>query len=199
MPRETHHEHLRLYARLPGCLRFSVWCSATRLLHRSSRVGPQQSALWQMASAIIVTVAQTPDGSPPGTIAAANTEFVAAFLVQDARAIAHYYTPQGRLLLSHVELIRGRSAIQAFWQGVLDMGIYCAERATVDLQSVATLGNEIGTYVFRRRDGHLADQGTYVALWQWQAGRWQIRYEVWRSGWLVARNGDVVGGRSEIG
>lgn len=128
-----------------------------------------------------MTVSQAPDGSAQCAIAYTTASFVAAFLAQDATRIAHHYTSQGRLLLSHVELIAGRMGIQAFWQGVLDMGIYCAERATVDLQSAGTLGNEIGTYVLRRRDGHLADQGTYVALWQWQAGRWQIRYEVRRT------------------
>lgn len=116
-------------------------------------------------------------------IATANTEFVAAFLAHNATAIACHYTSQSKLLLSHVDLITGRLAIQAFWQGMLDMGIYCTERTTVEWQSAATLGNEIGTYVFRRRDGQLADQGTYIALWQWQADRWQIHYEVWRSGW----------------
>lgn len=132
-----------------------------------------------------MSVAQTPDGSPPGAIVAANATLVAAFLRQDAKAIAQHYTPQGRLSLSHVELIRGRPAIQAFWQGVLDMGIYCAERTAIELQSAATLGDEMGAYVLRRSDGSLADQGTYITLWQWQAGRWQIRYEVWRSSWLV--------------
>jgi ketosteroid isomerase-like protein len=115
-------------------------------------------------------------------IATANAAFVAAFLADNATGIAHHYTPQGKLLLSHAALIAGRPAIQAFWQGVLDMGIYCAERTTVEWQSAAALGNEIGTYILRRRDGQLADQGTYVALWQWRADRWQIHYEVWRSG-----------------
>jgi len=136
-----------------------------------------------------VIASQALASSPQSAIVNANRGLLAAFLCQEATAIAQYYTPQGRLLLSHVELIRGQPAIRAFWQGVLDMGIYCAERATVDLQSAATLGNEIGTYVLRRRDGSLADHGTYITLWQWQAGRWQIRYEVWRSSWLVAQQG----------
>ena len=138
-----------------------------------------------------MTAAQAPDGSPPGTIATANRGLLAAFLLQDATAIAQYYTPQGRLLLSYVELISGRSAIQAFWQGMLDMGIYCAERTTVEWQNAATLGKETGSYVLRRRDGGLADQGIYVTLWQWQADRWQIRYEVWRSSWLASVGGAV--------
>lgn len=134
-----------------------------------------------------MTVSQAPGCSR--TIVHATATFVTAFLAQDAPGIAHHYTSRGKLLLSHAELIAGRPAIQAFWQGVLDMGIYCAERTTVEWQSAATLGNEIGTYSLRRRDGGLADQGTYVALWQWRADRWQIGYEVWRSNWLVTRNG----------
>ncbi|MCB0104934.1 MAG: hypothetical protein KDE53_03480 [Caldilineaceae bacterium] len=111
----------------------------------------------------------------------ANYNFVTAFLAQNVYGATSHYAIQGRLLLSHVELISGRRAIQAFWQGVIDMGFYCAERTTVEVQSAATLANEIGTYVLRRRNGQLADQGTYVALWQWSGQEWQIRYEVWRS------------------
>jgi ketosteroid isomerase-like protein len=133
-----------------------------------------------------VTAPLAPGGSPAGAIAKANRGVLAAFLGQDATAIAHYYAPQGRLLLPHVELIHGRPAIQAFWQGVLDMGIYCAERTTVDWQCAVTFGNEVGAYVLRRRDGGLVDQGRYVVLWQWRVDCWQIGYEVWRSGGLVA-------------
>ncbi|MEZ4866949.1 MAG: hypothetical protein R3C14_36845 [Caldilineaceae bacterium] len=136
-----------------------------------------------------MTAAQAPDGSLLGAIAKANRGVLAAFLVKDAPAIAQHYTPQSHLLLSHVEPISGRPAIQAFWQGVLDMGIYCAERTTVEWQSAATFGNEVGAYVLRRRDGGLADQGSYVALWQWRVGCWQIGYEVWRSSRLTSWHG----------
>lgn len=126
-------------------------------------------------------------GSPTAVVPAlcmparVNVTYVEAFLAQDASAIARHYMPQGRLLLSHAELIAGRMAIQAFWQGVLDMGIYCAERTSVEWQNAATLANEIGTYVLRDSEEQVVDQGTYVALWQWWDNRWQIRYEVWRS------------------
>ncbi len=123
--------------------------------------------------------------SAQSAIVAANAAFVNAFLAHSATDIARHYRPQGRLLLSHVELITGQFAIRAFWQGVLDMGLSCTERTTMEWQSTATLANEIGTYVLRYCDGTLADRGTYVALWQWGEDRWQIRYEVWRSSLLA--------------
>jgi len=132
---------------------------------------------------------QAPCYSAQSAIATTNSEVVAAFWADNATAIAHHYTRQSKLRLSQVDLITGRLAIQAFWQGVLDRKIYCAERATVEWQSTAPFGNEIGTYILRCRAGHLVDQGTYVALWQWRASRWQIRYEVWRSSWFVAQPG----------
>ena len=133
-----------------------------------------------------MTDSRTPGCAAHRAIAQASAGFVAAFLAQDVQRIARHYTPQGRLLLSHVDLITGRPAIRAFWQGVLDMGISCAERTVVDWQNVDTLGNEIGTYTLCHQDGTIADQGTYVALWQWTGNGWQIRYEVWRSSWLAA-------------
>ena len=122
-------------------------------------------------------------------IARANAAYVAAFLTQDAHGIARHYTPQGRLLLTHVASNAGRTAIRSFWQGVLDMELYCAARTIVELQCADTFGNEVGTYVLCHRDGYVADQGTYVALWQWTHGLWQIRYEVWRSSLLIAPSG----------
>lgn len=125
-------------------------------------------------------------GSPTAAIpplcgpACVNATFVDAFLARDAAAIARHYLPQGRLLLSHAELVAGRTAIRAFWQGVLDMGLYCTERTTLEWQNAATLANEIGTYVLCSSE-EVVDRGTYVALWQWRDNRWQIGYEVWRS------------------
>lgn len=118
----------------------------------------------------------------------ANEHFVNAFLVGDMQGIADHYTAQGRLLLSYTTLITGRLAIQAFWQGVLDMGLCCTERATSEFKSAALLGNEIGIYQLSHRNGMLADRGTYIALWQCLDGLWQVRYEVWRSSLLGEGN-----------
>ncbi|MEZ4707830.1 MAG: hypothetical protein R3A44_11515 [Caldilineaceae bacterium] len=117
----------------------------------------------------------------PLDVASINGSFVAAFQAQDAHSIAHHYTEQGWLLLSHGEIITGQNAIRAFWQGILDMGLCCTERATVEWMGAATFANEIGTYVLRHHNGQLADHGTYVALWQWSGVRWLIHHEVWRS------------------
>jgi len=114
-------------------------------------------------------------------IAHANHQFVTALFAQNVHAIAHHYVPQGRLLLTKSEPIYGRFAIQAFWQGMIDMGLYCTARITLEVQSSADLCNEIGLYTFRIDDGRLVEQGTYVTLWQWSGQAWQIRYDVWHS------------------
>ena len=126
-----------------------------------------------------------------------NVYFVNAFHKHDAQGIARHYTPGGKLLPAHSNIIVGRPAIGAFWQGVLDMGLCCTERKTIELQSAA-IGHEIGAYMLRMADGQPVDAGLYIALWQWTEGRWQIRYEVWQSGWPAAWGDRRVVGSSSV-
>lgn len=114
----------------------------------------------------------------------ANACFVHAFHAHNAQEIARRYAPSGRLLPAHSTMITGRLAICAFWQGVLDMGLCCTERTALEIQSAASMGHEIGTYVLRLENGQQVDSGLYIALWQWTEGRWQIHCDVWRSSQL---------------
>ncbi len=112
----------------------------------------------------------------------ANRDYVQAFQTQNVARIARQYTERCHLVVAHDQLVVGQQAIRAFWQGVVDMGIYCAERSTREIQNNLSFTNEIGNYTLcRLRDARTVDQGTYVALWQWLEERWQIRYEVLRS------------------
>jgi len=115
----------------------------------------------------------------------ANSAYVQAFQAQNVARIAEQYSSRSHLVVAHSQLIVGQQAIRAFWQGVVDMGIYCAQRSTSEIQDNLRFTNEIGNYTLcRLQDEKIVDRGTYVALWQRLEERWQIRYEVWRSSWL---------------
>ncbi len=62
-------------------------------------------------------------GDASNAIASVDEKFVAAFNRGDAAGLASLYTENGQILPSNSDFITGKTAIQGFWQAVLDMGI----------------------------------------------------------------------------
>ena len=77
-----------------------------------------------------------------GIIKAANKALSRAFANGDAVAIGKMYTKTAKLLPANAELLKGKKAITAFWQGVLDAGV---KGATVKSQEVEKLGTTAKT------------------------------------------------------
>jgi ketosteroid isomerase-like protein len=77
--------------------------------------------------------------------------------------------------------ICGRAAIQAFWQGCLDMGIGAMAREPSTIDCLVDTANEIGTYRFLDDRGQVLDVGKYVTIWKIQQGLWQIQCDIWTS------------------
>ena len=51
------------------------------------------------------------------------------------------YTENGQLLPPNSDIVTGHSAISAFWQGVMDMGIKTAKLESVELEGDGSDGN----------------------------------------------------------
>lgn len=99
----------------------------------------------------------------------------------DAAGAAALYAETGQLLPIHSAPIRGRAAIQAFWQGCLEMGISAFHRQPTDVDLLGTTVNEVGSYTLCGRNGAVLDIGKYVVIWKQQAGKWQIHRDIWTS------------------
>ncbi len=108
-------------------------------------------------------------------------QFMASFDQQDATGIAALYTEEGQLLPAYSTAIAGRAAIQAFWQGCIDMGICALRRQPIEVDQLNETVNEIGAYELYGRDGKLLDVGKYVVIWKWVQDRWQIYRDIWTS------------------
>ena len=61
-------------------------------------------------------------------IRAADDSFEATFGRGDAAGMADLYTDDGMLLPTGSDFVQGKQAIEAFWQGAMDMGIESAAR-----------------------------------------------------------------------
>ena len=123
-------------------------------------------------------------------LAQAYQQFMASFDQQNAAGIAALYVETGQLLPAYSAAIAGRAAIQAFWQGCIDMGIRALHRQPIEVEQLNGTVNEVGAYELYSRDGKLLDVGKYIVIWKWEQGQWQIYRDIWTSNLPPAQSSD---------
>ena len=114
-------------------------------------------------------------------ILACNKHFMDAFGRGDAAGLAHLYTGGGQLLPPNSEVVAGRDAIRAFWQGALDAGLTEATLDTVEVDSTGDTAVEVGRYALRAKGGQVADAGKYVVVWKREGGGWKLHRDIWNT------------------
>jgi ketosteroid isomerase-like protein len=118
-----------------------------------------------------------------------NDAFLAALARGDAAAMADAYTENGAVLPTNSEIIRGKQAIQAFWQGALDgLGLKSAGLETVELVPHGDMAYEVGEYILRGAGGSVFDQGKYIVIWKQEAGQWKWHRDIFNSSLLREEN-----------
>lgn len=111
----------------------------------------------------------------------ADDAFESTFARGDAAGMARLYTDEGMLLPTGSGFVRGPAAIQAFWQGAMDMGV---EQAKLDIEEVEEHGEtaiEVGRYTLSGAGGLVMDQGKYIVIWKREAGTWKLHRDIWNS------------------
>jgi uncharacterized protein (TIGR02246 family) len=114
-------------------------------------------------------------------IAAADENFMAAFNRGDAAGLADFYTENGQLLPTGSDFVTGKAAIQAFWQGAMDMGIKTARLETVEAEGHGDTAIEIGKYTLSGEAGNVMDRGKYMVIWKQEGGQWKLHRDIWNS------------------
>jgi uncharacterized protein (TIGR02246 family) len=115
------------------------------------------------------------------SIGAANTQFMTAFGQGDAAGVAACYTDDALVLPPHSEEVRGRAAIEAFWRGVIELGLKAARLETLEAASLGDTVYEVGRYTLLGEGGQVADRGKYVVLWRSEGERWRIHRDIWNT------------------
>jgi len=114
-------------------------------------------------------------------IAMANEGFMAAFNGGDAAGGAALYTEDGQLLPPNADAMAGQEAIQAFWQGAMDMGIQSAQLEIVEVESHGETAIEVSKYTLCGAGGQVLDRGKYVVIWKREGGRWKLHRDIFNS------------------
>jgi uncharacterized protein (TIGR02246 family) len=114
-------------------------------------------------------------------IAAANENFEAAFKKGDAAGVAALYTEDGQLLPPNFDFMIGKQAIQAFWQGAMDMGIKEAKLEIVEVESHGDIIVEVSKFTLQGEGGQVLDQGKYIVIWKQEEGQWKLHRDIFNS------------------
>jgi uncharacterized protein (TIGR02246 family) len=114
-----------------------------------------------------------------------NVRFVQAYNRGDVASVAALYTDDAVLLPPNMEMLRGRQAIEAFWNGARQMGIREVILETASVEDSGQLAYEIGAYTLKiEPEGREAttDKGKYVVVWKRQAdGSWKLAVDIWNT------------------
>lgn len=117
------------------------------------------------------------------TIQKADDAFSAAFNKGDGAAVAQLYTEQATLLPAGADIIKGRAAIQKYWQGAMQSGLKNAALTVVSVEAYGrTTAREIGRFSFDApgAGGQPAKvEGKYLVVWKKQGGKWLLDADIW--------------------
>ncbi len=120
-------------------------------------------------------------GDASNAIASVDEKFVAAFNRGDAAGLASLYTENGQVLPPNSDFITGKTAIQGFWQAVLDMGIKSATIETVELETHGDTAINVGKYTMQGEGGQTLDEGKYLIVWKQEDGQWKMHRDIFNS------------------
>ena len=136
---------------------------------------------------IVVIIGCLSVGSPAlaqnkATIEKLNDAWTAAFNKGDAAAVAALYTEDAYVLPPGSAIVKGRSAIEAFWRQAAQQ-MTDAKLTTVD---VAPLGRsaarEIGAVTLKTKSQPPQEVvGKYVVVWRKIGRDWKLATDIWNT------------------
>jgi uncharacterized protein (TIGR02246 family) len=114
-------------------------------------------------------------------ISAAEEEWMATFSRGDAAGLAALYTENGQLLPPNSDFVTGRQAIQAFWQGAMDMGIKAVKLEIVEVEDHGDTAIAVGKYTLSGEAGQVLDTGKYIVISKQVDGQWMLHRDMFNS------------------
>ena len=110
-----------------------------------------------------------------------NAAFVTALRHGDSAGMAAVYTEDGQILPPGAPVMSGKAAIQAFWQGALDMGVADGALETLELDVHGDTAAEVGQGVLKTKDGQVIDTAKYIVLWKRENEIWKWHRDIYNS------------------
>ncbi len=112
-----------------------------------------------------------------------SATFISAFEKGDVATVGSLYADDALMFPPDSDIVKGRSAIEAFWKATKDAGAKSIELEILDLQSSGNLAIETGTGAIHMQPANQAEsieKAKYVVVWKRQKdGSWKIIRDIW--------------------
>lgn len=143
------------------------------------------AAAWTQGQHPAAEQAQTAKGGDAAVRAVADT-YVKAVLAGDAKAVAALYTEDAVEMPPHQSMVKGRSAIQQYYEKQFAMGRPAAFTIThLETQSTGTHAHDVGTYrqTMKGADASqsVEDTGKFIVLLRRSGSDWRVAYAIYNS------------------
>ena len=135
-----------------------------------------------MLAACFILVVGPAAAQSKATIQKADDKWSEAFNKGDAAAVAAMYTEDAYVLPPGAEIIKGRSAIGAFWQQQMQQ-IGDVKCTALDVKPLGRkAAREIGTCSFRTKGQQPQDGALkYAVVWEKVGGQWELLQDIWNT------------------
>ena len=107
-----------------------------------------------------------------------NEKFSETFKNGDAKGVADLYTEEGQLLPANSDFLTGRTAVQGFFQGLMDAGIHSIQLITKEVEEFGETAVEIGRCVLRDANEQIADEGKFIVVWKFEEESWKLHRDI---------------------
>jgi ketosteroid isomerase-like protein len=142
-------------------------------------------AVLRILAVSVLLAALTPAVAPAaddvrGAIEAVGRQFSADFAKSDAAALAGHYAEDAMVLPPNAEIVKGRAAIQAFWQSNVETMKHLG-LTTTEVHSGGDYAYEVGTYEIGTAPDAVVDRGKFMVVWKKAGGKWWIYRDMFSS------------------
>jgi len=121
-------------------------------------------------------------------LAESTKEFLAAFNAHDGDRISRVYTVDTKLMPTGMPAVLGRAGVKATFEWLWSTGVDSMEGETVEVGPLGAGDNENPTAIYdyvlwtmKLKDGSIADQGKYIALWRLVDNKWECFIDIFNS------------------
>jgi len=135
-----------------------------------------------MLAACLILVAWPAAAQSKAIIQKADDRWAEAFNKGDAAALAAMYTEDAYALPPGAEMLKGRSAIEAFWRQQMQQ-IGDVKCTALDVKRLGrNAAREIGTCSFKTK-AQPPQEGAlkYAVVWEKEEGQWRLLQDIWNT------------------
>jgi uncharacterized protein (TIGR02246 family) len=105
-------------------------------------------------------------------------QFVEFFNSGDTEALASLYSEDAKILPPNMDILEGRSMIQAVWQGAIDKGIKSFKSEPIEMESSGNLAFFVGKYKLYGSENQEISHGKYISVFKNIDGKWKVHRDI---------------------